>query len=103
MHASRLKVALGAVRGLQYLHDLAYPRIIHRNVKMNNMLLDTRLVAEVANYGLSKPLRDANRTHVTTQVKGTLILDPTIGLSSQLKGLERFVDLSLSCVQEIGN
>ncbi|KAK1430080.1 hypothetical protein QVD17_12580 [Tagetes erecta] len=157
----RLKIALGAARGLQYLHDHADPPIIHRDVKTNNILLDQRLVAKVADFGLSKPLSDANSTHVTTQVKGTMgymdpeyymtqqlteksdtysfgvvmlelitarnpiekgkyivrevkeamdknrelyslheILDPTIGLRSQLIGLERFVDLALRCVED---
>lgn len=69
----RLRIALGAARGLQYLHDLADPPIIHRDIKSNNILLDERLNAKVADFGLSKPMGETDRGHVTTQVKGTMV------------------------------
>ncbi len=69
----RLKVALGAARGLAYLHELANPPIIHRDIKSTNILLDERLNAKVADFGLSKLMGDAEIGHVTTQVKGTMV------------------------------
>lgn len=69
----RLKVALGAARGLAYLHELANPPIIHRDIKSSNILLDENLNAKVADFGLSKLLVDSERGHVTTQVKGTMV------------------------------
>ncbi|CAL0309305.1 unnamed protein product [Lupinus luteus] len=72
----RLKVTLGAAKGLSYLHELANPPIIHRDIKSGNILLDSHLNAKVADFGLSK-LVDSDRDHVTTQVKGTMgYLDP---------------------------
>lgn len=69
----RLRIAVGAARGVQYLHDLANPPIIHRDIKSNNILLDERLNAKVADFGLSKPMGEPERSHVTTQVKGTMV------------------------------
>ncbi|GAA0183735.1 transmembrane signal receptor [Lithospermum erythrorhizon] len=69
----RLRIALGAARGLLYLHDLADPPIIHRDVKSNNILLDEQLNAKVADFGLSKLMGELHRSYVSTQVKGTMV------------------------------
>ncbi|KAG5229415.1 leucine-rich repeat receptor protein [Salix suchowensis] len=73
----RLKVALGAARGLAYLHELVNPRIIHRDVKTANILLDECLNAKVADFGLSRPMDNSDLILSTTQVKGTVgYIDP---------------------------
>ncbi|KAG5248591.1 leucine-rich repeat receptor protein [Salix suchowensis] len=161
--ARRLKLALGAARGLAYLHEFANPPIIHRDIKSSNILLDERLNAKVADFGLSKLMGDSEKGHVTTQVKGTMgyldpeyymtqqltgksdvysfgvvmlelltgrrpiergkyvvkevkmaldrannlyylreLLDPIFGSDTTLRGLDRFVDVALKCVQDNG-
>ncbi|KAM0940722.1 putative protein kinase RLK-Pelle-LRR-VIII-1 family [Dioscorea sansibarensis] len=81
----RLWIALDAARGLSYLHFLADPPIVHRDIKSNNMLLDNRLHAKVADFGLSKPMANDRKGHVTTQVKGTMgYLDPEYYMTQQL-------------------
>ncbi|XP_073122178.1 leucine-rich repeat receptor protein kinase HPCA1-like [Henckelia pumila] len=81
----RLRIALGAAKGVQYLHDLANPPIIHRDIKSNNILLDDRLNAKVTDFGLSKPMDESQKGHVTTQVKGTMgYLDPEYYMTQQL-------------------
>ena len=70
----RLRVVLGAAKGVAYLHELADPPIVHRDIKSSNVLLDERLNAKVSDFGLSKPLGEDGRGQVTTQVKGTMVI-----------------------------
>lgn len=68
----RHKIALGIAAGLEYLHMSHSPRIIHRDLKPANVLLDDDLEARIADFGLAKPIPDAN-THITTSnVAGTV-------------------------------
>ncbi|XP_059597188.1 BRASSINOSTEROID INSENSITIVE 1-associated receptor kinase 1 isoform X2 [Vitis vinifera] len=68
---ARKQIALGSARGLAYLHDSCDPKVIHRDVKAANILLDEEFEAVVADFGPAK-LMDYNDTHVTTAVHGTL-------------------------------
>ncbi|EXB29468.1 putative LRR receptor-like serine/threonine-protein kinase [Morus notabilis] len=68
---TRKRVALGTARGLEYLHEHCNPKIIHRDVKAANVLLDEDYEAVVGDFGLAK-LVDARKTNVTTQVRGTM-------------------------------
>eukprot|EP00258_Populus_trichocarpa_P034270 XP_024450289.1 probable LRR receptor-like serine/threonine-protein kinase At5g48740 isoform X2 [Populus trichocarpa] len=81
----RLKIAADAAKGLDYLHNASDPRIIHRDVKCSNILLDKEMNAKVCDFGLSKQVMQADATHVTTVVKGTAgYLDPEYYSTQQL-------------------
>ncbi|KAK1289021.1 putative LRR receptor-like serine/threonine-protein kinase [Acorus calamus] len=72
----RLNIAVDVAKGLENLHSECKPRIIHRDMKSENILLDENLVAKVADFGISKILPE-NVTSIITKVMGTCgYLDP---------------------------
>lgn len=67
---TRHRVAVGAARGLSYLHHDCIPHIIHRDIKSSNILLDHNMEARVSDFGLAA-LLEPNQSHVSTIVAGT--------------------------------
>ncbi|KAK2638619.1 hypothetical protein Ddye_026414 [Dipteronia dyeriana] len=67
---SRYKIAVGAARGIAYLHQDCIPHIIHRDIKSSNILLDQNMEARVSDFGLAT-LMGPEKTHVSTFVVGT--------------------------------
>lgn len=67
----RFDICLGVVRGLAYLHEESRLRIVHRDVKASNILLDSQFNPKLSDFGLAK-LYDDTKTHMSTRVAGTM-------------------------------
>ncbi|XP_074279144.1 putative serine/threonine-protein kinase PBL21 isoform X2 [Silene latifolia] len=68
---TRLKIAAGAARGMKYLHCVAKPAVIYRDVKSANILLDEYFNPKLSDFGLAKLGPQDDKTHVSTRVMGT--------------------------------
>ncbi|KAM0839368.1 hypothetical protein ACQ4PT_060358 [Festuca glaucescens] len=67
---TRFEICLGIARGLAYLHEESSIRVVHRDIKASNVLLDANLHPKISDFGLTK-LYDEWETHVSTKVAGT--------------------------------
>ncbi|CAH8383025.1 unnamed protein product [Eruca vesicaria subsp. sativa] len=82
--SKRVRIAIGSAKGLAYLHEDCHPKIIHRDIKSANILLDDEYEAQVADFGLAR-LNDTTQTHVSTRVMGTFgYLAPEYASSGKL-------------------
>lgn len=68
---TRMKIAEGAARGLEYLHETANPTVIYRDFKASNILLDENFNPKLSDFGLAKLGPTGDKTHVSTKVMGT--------------------------------
>ncbi|XXG57127.1 hypothetical protein AAC387_Pa03g4363 [Persea americana] len=68
---ARMKIALGSARGLAYLHEDSSPRVIHRDFKSSNILLELDFTPKVSDFGLARTALEGGNEHISTRVMGT--------------------------------
>jgi len=82
---TRMKIAEGAAKGLEYLHEVASPPVIYRDFKASNILLDENFNPKLSDFGLAKLGPTGDKSHVSTRVMGTYgYCAPEYALTGQL-------------------
>lgn len=83
--SARVKIALGSARGLAYLHEDSSPRVIHRDFKSSNILLEHDFTPKVSDFGLAKNAMEGESKHISTHVMGTFgYLAPEYAMTGHL-------------------
>ncbi|XVF62359.1 hypothetical protein PTKIN_Ptkin09bG0001300 [Pterospermum kingtungense] len=67
---ARIKILLGTAKALAYLHEAIEPKVVHRDIKSSNILIDDNFDARISDFGLAKLLGDG-KSYITTRVMGT--------------------------------
>jgi len=67
---TRYKICVGIARGLSYLHEESRLKVVHRDIKTTNVLLDKDLNPKISDFGLAK-LDEEENTHISTRIAGT--------------------------------
>ncbi|XP_062231014.1 probable receptor-like protein kinase At5g18500 [Phragmites australis] len=67
---ARMKILLGTAKALAYLHEAIEPKVVHRDIKASNILIDDEFNAKISDFGLAKML-GAGKSHIATRVMGT--------------------------------
>ena len=68
---TRQKICLGIAKGLAFLHEESTLKIVHRDIKASNILLDRDLNPKISDFGLAK-LDEEENTHISTRIAGTM-------------------------------
>ncbi|CAO1948070.1 unnamed protein product [Urochloa humidicola] len=67
---NRMKILLGTTKALAYLHEAIDPKVVHRDIKSSNILIDDEFNSKVSDFGLAK-LLNSDKSHINTRVMGT--------------------------------
>ncbi|KAK2994754.1 hypothetical protein RJ640_031027 [Escallonia rubra] len=97
---TRQRICIGIAKGLVYLHEESPLKIVHRDIKATNVLLDSDLNAKISDFGLAK-LDEEENTHIRSRVSGTgslmELMDPRLGSNFDKKEAIRMIKVALLC------